>query len=1167
MPVVIDIGAHDGSSFALPYSQDPDTTVYAIEPNPILVQQLRSHNRPNLRVYGVAMGEVEGMSAFYLNRDDQTSSLLPATCEGAWQAFAPQLDPVDVIEVPVQRLDDFLRREGIVEVDLLKIDAQGFDFQVLKGAGNALQSIRRIQLEVQLQPLYQGSGSKAEIVAYLSDRGFELVRSMPQTDGLEENLEFVRGNRYHSPEADTTDFEVNVPYVGMLKMPKHDHVGQLLEQGTFECWEQAFLWLYLREGDTFFDCGAHAGLFSAVASQCMAGTGTIVGFEPNPVCLNLYSDNLKKLEFANFKVLGVALSDRDDTANLWLGKEGMSAFSSLAPGATTHSEISQKTIAVTARSLDSLLAELTVEQITLAKLDIEGWEEFALEGAKHAIAAGKFPVWMIEFTEANAIAAGTSTQELWQKLERFGYTLCRFDVNQLQLVPEQQKQQYPYENLIAVMDVAAANARLATASPRRVSIAKDLVVRGDIAVDRQYLLQQFAYLKTIYERQNNQLQKTQTDLEQSQFYLQEAFQNIQQEREQTAAETQQLHTQLYQLYNEGIKDSASRLYQKIKLKLKHITSQENRIIASVKQEGLEASLRKVKQKVKQKLTRSKTSIPPSDRSLLALSGINRDQFWAILDPLIASSIANLSEAAPQISILTPTWNSSLDWFVETAASIFNQTLSNWEWCIVDDGSKHQEIRAVVAELARKHPRIKVSLPEMGQGISGATNQALGLAEGEFICLLDHDDTLAPTAIAEFTQKLEEGFDVVYSDEDKIDISGRHYTEPFHKPSWSPEYFRGVMYVGHLLCVRKELAIAVGRFKSEFDGVQDYEFMLRISEATRKIAHIPKILYHWRKIPGSIATDANAKQRIEHLQVAAVNAHLDRLKLPATSKSADSNHRIVILPKPKITYPLVSIIIPTKDAPEYLEKCLESIFRMTTYPNYEVVLVDNQTTDPKALQIMKKFPVKHVPFSAKFNFSRANNVGVKSSEGDYLVFLNNDTEVITANWLENLLYYAEQPDIGAVGALLLYPDKTVQHAGVVMGFRGTADHVMRGFTYGIDGYAGSLACSREVSAVTAACLMVKKSDFEAIGGFNEHFFTHYQDVDLCLQLVKQGRRNIYTPQAVLIHHESKTRKTYYDMVDRMLLLDLHQSYIDSGDPYYNPNFDMAHFDYTVRTEAC
>jgi GT2 family glycosyltransferase len=230
----------------------------------------------------------------------------------------------------------------------------------------------------------------------------------------------------------------------------------------------------------------------------------------------------------------------------------------------------------------------------------------------------------------------------------------------------------------------------------------------------------------------------------------------------------------------------------------------------------------------------------------------------------------------------------------------------------------------------------------------------------------------------------------------------------------------------------------------------------------------------------------------------------------------------------------------------------------------VILLDNETTDERALQLMRESPARRIAFPDPFNFSRANNQGAMAATGEFLVFLNNDTEIITEDWLQQLLYYAEQPEVGAVGAVLIYEDRTVQHAGVALGMRGTADHTMRGFPIGADGYAGSLACAREVSAVTAACLMMRKSLFHEIGGFNEHFFTAYQDVDLCLRLRERGLRLICTPRALVIHHESVSRRNYYDMIDRALLLDQWESMIERGDPYYNPNLNLERGDYSPRS---
>ena len=665
----------------------------------------------------------------------------------------------------------------------------------------------------------------------------------------------------------------------------------------------------------------------------------------------------------------------------------------------------------------------------------------------------------------------------------------------------------------------------------------------------------FQNAQTEREQFQSELQHIQLELGRSQFYLEETFQNAQAERERFQSKIQQLQAELENLQNEGVKALLKKFFKKILYKL----IRSNFILKSEK-------VKNFLKRLKNKLQRQKEKKILTEETLLAFSNLSREDFWKILDPVIQTHLNILGEEPPKISILTPTWNSSLGWFIETALSVLNQSLPNWEWCIVDDGSKSQDIRDILNDLAHKHPRIKVVFQESG-GISIATNKAIEIATGDYVCFLDHDDTLTSAAMQELVDKLSEGFDVVYSDEDKIDFSGLHYTESFFKPDWSPEYFRGVMYVGHLLCVRRDLAIAVGGLKSEYDGVQDYEFMLRISEVTKSIGHIQKILYHWRKVQGSIAGDINAKAGIENLQQKAVNAHLERMGLPAKAEISTGNHRVKIVPGSRIHHPLISIIIPTKDAPHYLGKCLKSIFTLSTYRNFEVILVDNETTDIKALQIMKEFSVKLLHFPNPFNYSCANNLGAKFAQGDYLVFLNNDTEVVTEDWLQYILYYAEQPDVGAVGSLLLFPDRTVQHAGVVMGFRGTSDHVMRGFPFNVDGYAGSLVCARETSAVTGACMMVKKSDFDNIGGFNEHFFTHYQDVDLCMRLIKNGKKNIFTPRAVLIHHESKTRKSYYDMIDRILLLDQWQEYIDSGDPFYNQNFDIASYDYTIKSTQC
>lgn len=534
--------------------------------------------------------------------------------------------------------------------------------------------------------------------------------------------------------------------------------------------------------------------------------------------------------------------------------------------------------------------------------------------------------------------------------------------------------------------------------------------------------------------------------------------------------------------------------------------------------------------------------------------------WSELFSLIETAAKRAPDETPLFSIITPTWNTKPSWFVECALSIFRQSTNDWEWCIVDDCSSTIDFQTLFPDLERSG-RVKILKLDTPHGISSATNKGIEIASGRYLCFLDHDDLLSSNALSSLAEACREGYDAIYTDSDKIDEANLRF-EPFHKPDWSPAYFRGVMYVGHLLCVRRDLTLEVGGFDSRFDGIQDYEFFLRYSERTQHVHHIPKILYHWRATAGSVAADSGAKGDVGYLQTVAVQEHLNRLGLRAEAVRGQFPHRVQLAPRGRVESPMISIVIPTKDNPEMIERCLYTLFLKTTYPTFEVICVDNETSDAEALDILRTAPVERLILPGIFNFSKANNLGVKQARGEYLVFLNNDIEILTPNWIQEMLYYAEQPDVGAVGALLLYPDQTIQHAGVVLGCRGTADHVSRGASPSTDGYAGSLTCAREVSAVTAACLMIRRALFDQVGGFNEHFFTAYQDVDLCLKVLNQGKRNIFTPRARFIHHESSSRGKYYDFVDRNLLLDLWEPAIQSGDRYYNPNLDVQKCDYSI-----
>jgi GT2 family glycosyltransferase len=538
-----------------------------------------------------------------------------------------------------------------------------------------------------------------------------------------------------------------------------------------------------------------------------------------------------------------------------------------------------------------------------------------------------------------------------------------------------------------------------------------------------------------------------------------------------------------------------------------------------------------------------------------------------LDPvrekILRSSIAAF-DYQPVISILVPVYNVDPRWLRMAVESVRRQVYCNWQLCLCDDGSTSAATLDYLRSLEGMDERIRVRFQSANLGIAGTSNTALTMADGQFVAMLDHDDELTPDALFEIARKLnnEPDLDVIYSDEDKIDSDG-WLSQPFFKPNWSPELFRGVMYVGHLLVVRRKLMEQVGGFNSSFDKVQDFEVMLRLSEHTSRIAHIPKILYHWRKIPGSVSLGLDEKTDIDVLQAAAVQAHLDRLQIQArVEPQSRFRHRVRPVPLPAASHARVSIVVPTRDAPEHISRCLKSIFTVTRYPNLEVVVVDNGTTDRAALAALAAHNVARVPYDKPFNFSEANNIGVAAATGDVIVLLNNDTEVIDPAWIETMMLYLQQPDVGVVGLKLLYPDRTVQHAGVVLGMRGTADHVMRGFPEHSDGYSGSLSCTREVSAVTGACMMVRRRDYLAVGGLCTFYRTHYQDVDFCLRLRRGGLRILVTPHAAIIHHESASRGKFYDLVDRALLIDQWEAEIKAGDPYYNPNLSLERGDYSL-----
>jgi glycosyltransferase involved in cell wall biosynthesis len=534
----------------------------------------------------------------------------------------------------------------------------------------------------------------------------------------------------------------------------------------------------------------------------------------------------------------------------------------------------------------------------------------------------------------------------------------------------------------------------------------------------------------------------------------------------------------------------------------------------------------------------------------------------LYDQIIGTQITN-GDNPPLASVIMCVYNTPANVLRAAIKSVYAQTYPNWELCIVDDHSSSEATKKALAKF-QQDDRIKIYLSSTNKGISQATNNAIGISSGEFVAFMDHDDILLPNALMQCVERLlARSADIVYTDQATVNQKGRIVHE-FRKPAWSPEYLRHVMYVGHLLVMRRTTIEATGLFDSRFDGVQDFEYLLRASEKTQKIEHIPVILYHWRAIPGSLAFSETAKDNIAELQAKAVQEHLQRLGIQGLATPLIGHkHRCRVTPNLH-THPKVSIIIPTKDSPELIQRCLQSIFSLTSYSNFEVVCVDTGSTDKNAISILESSHAKLVNFVRDtFNFSAACNFGADHATGDVLIFLNNDTEVITCGWIEELVFYLSIDGVGIAGPLLLYPNDTVQHAGVVIGPRGTADHAMRYFPSSSDGYAGSLTCPREVSAVTGACLAIKKNLFQQLEGFSTLYFTHYQDVDLCLKARELGMRCIFVASARLIHHESLTRGGHYDYLDRLLFIDTWRNIIKSGDRYYNPALSLEKIDYSLK----
>jgi len=515
---------------------------------------------------------------------------------------------------------------------------------------------------------------------------------------------------------------------------------------------------------------------------------------------------------------------------------------------------------------------------------------------------------------------------------------------------------------------------------------------------------------------------------------------------------------------------------------------------------------------------------------------------------------------PKISIIMPVYNTPSLPLNEAIDSVTSQIYDNLELCICDDASTDSSVRSIIKKASKKDSRIKYTFSNSNGGISNASNKALALASGEFVCLLDHDDKLTSDALFEIIKILNhrDDIDYIYSDEDKIDQDGKHI-EPFFKPDWSPDLFLSINYVTHLSVIRKTILDKIRGFRPEFDGSQDYDLILRVTENTKKIAHIPKILYSWRQVPGSAAEQVDAKPYAIVAAKKALQESLERrgMKVKVSDGFFKGSYRI----KYQINgTPLISIIILNK------KDCLESIGTKTSYDNYEIIIVDNDSTDSETLEYLDSLPHKVIRFGEKFNFSKMNNLGVNHSKGEYMVFLNNDTKIIDSDWLQSMLEHVQKEHVGIAGAKLLFPDNHVQHAGIIVGFNGYA-HNYGGFPESDNGYFGLASTVRNCSAVTAACMMTKRKIFEEIGGFDEEMKHSWQDVDFCLRVLAIDKTIVYTPYSLLYHITGGTRGQSDSSVDenhsKSIFRKKNDEFITKGDPYYNPNLSTFGIPYSLE----
>ena len=531
--------------------------------------------------------------------------------------------------------------------------------------------------------------------------------------------------------------------------------------------------------------------------------------------------------------------------------------------------------------------------------------------------------------------------------------------------------------------------------------------------------------------------------------------------------------------------------------------------------------------------------------------------------------------SPLISIAFPAYHTPVEFLRQMIESLIFQTYSNWELCIVNASPDNEEMQKVLAEYSAGDSRVRFCNLKENLGIAENTNRAFAMTKGEFVGLLDHDDLLAPNALYEIVKILQDHpqADALYTDEDKVTTELDEHFQPHLKPDFNLDLLRSNNYICHFFVVRKSIVEKAGGFRKEFDGAQDYDFIFRCTENAGEVLHVPEILYHWRTHKASTADNPASKMYAFEAGKRAIEAHLER-----TGTKGEVSHTQDLgfyrVKYPVQGKPLVSVIIPNKDEKETLQTCLEMLEKNTGYQNFEIIIVENNSTTDEIFRYYKELSgnrkIHLLRWGKEFNYSAINNFAVAHAKGEYLLFLNNDVKSINPDWLEEMLGVCQRPEVGGVGAKLIYPDNTIQHAGCVIGMGGIAGHMFVDMPADRTGYLHKASLLQDMSAVTAACLLMKKEVFEQAGGFTEELAVAFNDVDLCLKVRKNGYLIVYDPYAKLYHMESKTRGAE-DSKEKVRRFQTEIEYmrchwidiLKNGDPCYNKNLSLTKWNYSLK----